>query len=72
MADATAKAHQYAEASGRSLGEVLLVTEDTGAGPVVAYEAVRDSAVDFAAGSVPIRAGSADTKVTVSVVWSLE
>lgn len=75
MADAMAKAEQYAAASGATLGDVLLVTEGGGGGgrPQVLYdEAAAYRAAGDLARSVPIRAGSADTDVTVSVVWSLE
>jgi uncharacterized protein YggE len=68
FAEAKAKAEQYAVASGRNLGEVISVREvhtsrnlDRLAVP---------AALDAAMSQVPIRAGSADLKVTVSVVWS--
>jgi len=62
------KAAQYAEAAGRGLGEVTSVRE-VQASP--SYPAVyRASALDAAVPSVPIRAGTAELHVTVSVVWS--
>lgn len=72
---ATAKAEQYAEATGQSLGSVLTLTE--GKRAVAATrdqlrgyaEASADSAV--AAKAVPIRAGSEDLAVNVSLVWQL-
>ena len=67
--DARAKASQYAAAAGRTLGEVTSVREvHVNQSISRAYpRAALDSAVT---GSVPIRAGSADLKVSVSVVWS--
>lgn len=72
MAEAKAKAAQYAEASGRSLGDVLLVREAGGAGrhAQVGLEAAA-YATDGALRAVPIREGKAELDVSVSVVWSL-
>lgn len=73
---ATAKAEQYAEATGQTLGSVLTLTEGR-----TAVRATRDqvagygdaeSALDTrAAKAVPIRAGSEDLAVNVSMVWQL-
>ncbi len=67
--DARAKAQQYAAATGRTLGDVTSVREVhvNQSVPLAYPRATLDSA---APGSVPIRAGSADLTVTVSVVWS--
>ncbi len=66
--EAHAKATQYAEAAGRELGEVTSVRE-VQASP--SYQPVyRASALDAAVPAVPIRAGTAELHVTVSVVWS--
>jgi uncharacterized protein YggE len=68
MKQAHAKAAQYAEAAGRELGEVTSVRE-VQASP--SYLPVyRASALDASVPSVPIRAGTAELHVTVSVVWS--
>lgn len=70
FAEAQAKAAQYAEATGQELGEVTSVREVSAQSQ--APQAYRDSvyaAADLSA--VPIKAGSADLKVTVAVVWSL-
>ena len=75
MADATAKAKQYAEATGQSLGEVLSVREiGGGSGSGVKRDYELTASYDRVAGlrAVPIRAGSADLDVSVSVVWELE
>ena len=68
VADARATAEQYAELSGRSLGDVVLVREQVsqaGPTPLAAGDAVAASA------AVPIAAGSTDVTVTVEMHWSL-
>jgi uncharacterized protein YggE len=70
VAEATAKAEQYAEATGQTLGAVLSLREVRAgsARPAypVAYQALR--AADVA--KVPIKAGEDQVRVTVRVVWS--
>lgn len=70
FAAAKAKAEQYAEASGRQLGEVTSIREVHIAPHINGL--YRSASLDAVALGkvVPIRAGSADLKVTVSVVWS--
>jgi uncharacterized protein YggE len=69
FAAAKAKAEQYAAASGRQLGEVTSIREVHIAPHINGL--YRSASLDAVAlGKVPIRAGSADLKVTVSVVWS--
>jgi len=70
VADAQAKAQQYAAASGAALGEVLSVREVSGGGGVRTRGIVEAAAAD-AISRVPIRAGRADLEVRVAVVWSL-
>jgi uncharacterized protein YggE len=71
IADAEAKAQQYAEAGGRFLGEVMLVRESGGRTPRLSQE-LAYAAVDRSVKAVPIRAGKAELRAQVSVVWSLE
>ncbi len=71
IAEAEAKAKQYAEASGRSLGDVLLVREGGGGHAQVRLPEATYATADMVR-AVPIRAGKADLEVQVSVVWSLE
>jgi uncharacterized protein YggE len=69
--EARAKAEQYAAAAGRELGEVSSVREvnvSPGGNQVYGLAAARDSAY---LSKVPIRAGTAEVDVTVSVVWEL-
>jgi uncharacterized protein YggE len=72
VATARDKAEQYAAATGQSLGGVLSLREVTGR-PAPSHRGyARAEALDAAAGAVPIRAGSEEVRVTVSVVWQLE
>ena len=68
---ATAKAEQYAAATGQSLGDVLGLREVGGGGPrpqpVLSYRA---AAGDLA--ELPVRAGRDDLDVKVEVVWAFE
>lgn len=71
VVEATAKARQYAEATGQELGDVISIKEVStrGSGPVRSF-AARDLA-GASLSKVPLRAGSADLSVVVSVEWSL-
>jgi uncharacterized protein YggE len=73
FADAKTKAERYASLSGRSLGDLQLVTES-----VTAPEARRPYAdkaavggASAAASAVPISAGSQQVSVSVTVRWAL-
>jgi hypothetical protein len=70
FADAKAKAEQYANLAGRSLGKVSMVTEgQSNSGGGVVYPMARD---EMSAGSpVPIAAGSQDVTLTTNVTWEL-
>jgi uncharacterized protein YggE len=73
VAEATAKADQYAEASGQDLGDVVTLREVRSrplATPTTQYDAI-GRAADMAPSSVPVRAGRDRTSVTVEVVWEL-
>lgn len=71
VAEATAKAQQYAEATGESLGHVISIKEVSAArpGPIPLYD--RTALSSAAYGKVPIKAGSSEMRVTISVQWSL-
>jgi len=69
FADAKAKAEQYAKAAGRSLGEVLSITEDASTQSPIALP-YAGLAVAKPAG-VPIQPGSQDVGVSVTVVFAL-
>jgi uncharacterized protein len=69
FADAKAKAEQYARAAGRSLGEVMSITEDVATpSPIPMPYAAMDSAKSA---SVPIQPGSQDVSVSVTVVFTM-
>jgi uncharacterized protein len=68
FATAQEKAAQYAELTGRELGEVVEVREQTTPSGPVPY-AMGDAAV--AAESVPVQPGTSSVSVTVQVRWSL-
>lgn len=71
IAEATAKAQQYAKATGESLGHVVSIKEVSAArpGPISLYD--RTDLSSAAYGKVPIKAGSSEMRVTISVQWSL-
>ncbi|MBZ5741283.1 SIMPL domain-containing protein [Nocardioides mangrovi] len=74
VAEAQAKAQQYAEASGQSLGDVVTLREvRTKPLPTATDEVGRMRGTFDAAAlpSVPIRAGKEKGSVTVKVVWEL-
>jgi uncharacterized protein YggE len=71
---ATAKAEQYADATGQQLGQVLTLTEGKAAVRPTRDQVLeqRAYAADTAAlKAVPIRAGREDLTVNVSLVWHL-
>jgi uncharacterized protein YggE len=73
--EATAKAKEYAAASGESLGQVLTLKEGhRAARPQVSYELAGQRATYDAAAlaKLPVRAGREQLKVSVTVVWALE
>ena len=74
VAEATAKAQQYAEASGQTLGDVLTLRE-VHARPLPSRELTLQHAyaMDTVSGlkALPVRAGRDQSSVTVKVVWAL-
>ncbi len=74
VAQATAKAQEYADATGRTLGEVVSVREVMPGSAIPPVPSAGD-ALTRAAGLaptsiVPIRAGRSTNSVTVAVVWT--
>ena len=74
VAEATAKAEQYAAATGQELGAVVTLREIS-QGPrrliVHPQAGYLRGAMDSAAMPLPIRAGHEDLRVTVQVVWEI-
>jgi uncharacterized protein len=68
--DATAKAEQYADATGQTLGNVLSLREVRASTPVTGPVTFKRAATDVAA-AMPIRAGRDKLGVTVRIVWQL-
>ncbi|CAB4720260.1 unannotated protein [freshwater metagenome] len=68
---ATAKAEQYADATGQQLGDVLTLREVGGGGRAGGYPVAASAAYDVAAevARLPIRAGQQDLEVNLQVVW---
>ena len=74
VAEATAKAQEYADATGQTLGKVISVREVLPGAEIPPVPAVYDDgrALDQTSGSiVPIRGGRSPLDVTVAVVWTL-
>jgi uncharacterized protein len=68
---ATAEAHQYADAAGQTLGSVLSLREVHVSAPAPQSLAYHRAAFDAVAGkALPIRAGKDRLAVTVRIVWS--
>ena len=73
MEEARAKAEQYAVAAGLELGAVTSVREVTAAGVGGAWsQELRDVYAADRLSSVPVRAGTEQVGVTVSVVWAFD
>jgi uncharacterized protein YggE len=71
VAEATAKAQEYANATGQRLGQVVSIREGRSQRPVHAPLAFRHAAYDLAdTTALPIKAGKDDLSVKVSVVWT--
>lgn len=68
IADAKTKAEAYADAAGRSLGTVTVITENTTPPTPIAFD--QRQAADVAASGVPVQPGSQQVSVSVRVVWS--
>ena len=72
VAEATAKAKEYAAATGQSLGKVISVREVTPGSSIPPVPTAAYRAEDLAASAiVPIRTGRSPLQVTVAIVWSL-
>jgi uncharacterized protein YggE len=69
--DARAKAEQYAQAAGRSLGEVQSISEVVTSPTPQYYDGRFAAAAATAALPVPIQAGSQELSVQVTVVYAL-
>lgn len=71
IADAKAKAEQYAQAAGRSLAAVVSISESTTA-PPQPYAYAANAAEDGAAAAVPLAPGTQAVAVEVQVVYAFD
>lgn len=72
IAEAQAKAQEYADAAGQDLGEVLTIREVRAKPvPTPVYAQAAAIAYDRSMKALPIRAGKETGSVTVEVVWEL-
>ena len=69
FADAEAKAELYAEQAGRTLGEVMSVTEDVPSNQIEAFTQSRAEAIPVPL-QFPLQSGREQLAVTVTVEWS--
>jgi uncharacterized protein YggE len=69
--EATAKARQYAAATGQTLGPVVSLREVRASAPAPRPLTFHRNAMLDAAAALPIRAGKAPLAVTVRIEWSL-
>jgi hypothetical protein len=68
--DATARAEQYAEATGTELGDVMSLREITGDRAIRRDLAYAKRATLDEVAAVPIRAGEKDLEIKVEIVWA--
>ncbi|HEV2348137.1 MAG TPA: SIMPL domain-containing protein [Actinocrinis sp.] len=71
FADAKAKAQQYAGAAGESLGKPTQVTETVNSPTPLDYRSIYAAGAASSAAAVPIKAGTAQISVTVTVVFAV-
>lgn len=71
VVEATAKAKQYAEATGSDLGPAISIREVSARLYAPVAFGFKVSSTMAALSKVPIRAGSSETSVTVAITWSL-
>ncbi len=71
IADARTKAQSYAKATGRTLGKVVVISENTTpADPIALNKEAFRSDTPAQTPSVPVQAGSQQVSVNVRVVWA--
>ncbi|NTV65551.1 MAG: SIMPL domain-containing protein, partial [Oscillochloris sp.] len=71
VANARARAEQLAKGSGASVGQVLVISENIGASPVVPLP-MMERAVANDASSVPVQAGQLSYTAQVQVTYELK
>jgi uncharacterized protein YggE len=69
--EATAKAQEYADATGQTLGSVLSLREVHASAPSIRMPSFHADSLSGLKGALPIRAGKDKLAVTVRIAWSL-
>ena len=69
---ATAKAREYADATGQTLGPVMSLREVHATAPAVQPLTFNRAAMDAVGQALPVRAGKERLAVTVRIVWSFQ
>jgi uncharacterized protein YggE len=69
VANAKARADQLAQGTGATVGQVLVITENVGSGPVVPM--AMDRAVVAGAAPVPVQAGTQSYSAQVQITYEL-
>jgi uncharacterized protein YggE len=69
---ATAKAREYADATGQTLGQVMSLREVHASAPVAQPPSFSRAALDAVSRALPVRAGKDRLAVTVRIVWSFQ
>jgi uncharacterized protein YggE len=68
--EATAKAQEYADATGQTLGSVMSLREVHASAPSIRMPSFPTDSMSALKGALPIRAGKDKLAVTVRIVWS--
>jgi uncharacterized protein YggE len=68
--EATAKAQQYADATGQTLGSVMSLREVHSSSPALRLPTFSADSLSAVKGALPIRAGRDKLAVTVRIEWS--
>jgi hypothetical protein len=72
LQDARARAERLAQSSGLSVGEVLIITENTGSMPAGAMPMGRGSAAEQAQSAVPVQVGEQTFTARIQVTYELQ
>jgi hypothetical protein len=72
LEDARTRAQQLAQASGATVGDILIITEDLGSSPVMPLGRGGGPAMEQAQSSVPIEAGEQTFNASVQVTFEMQ
>lgn len=71
IANARVRAEELAQGSGAALGQVLVISENIGAGPVLPLPAMMSDRAEGTGGSVPVQGGEQVISATIQVTYEL-